>query len=213
MKRREYSYIGGLLFILLYFCDARAYDFMDRSRGEVLYFNIVSSAERTCELTHGDAGETYEGRSYTIPRSVRYRRHSYRVVAVGKEAFAGCNNLTNITFHSHITRIDSAAFSGSLSLSRLRLPSKLKEIGSMAFYGCSSLSYVEIPASVEQIGEGAFSNCSGVVDITVDDKNRRYSDAKGSSCIIDTKTHSLIQGCSGTEIPSDITSVGAYAFA
>ena len=211
-KKHTYLQIGGFLLILLFFYDARAYDFADRSRGVVLYYNILSSTDRTVELTHGDLGNSYEERSYTIPRCVRHKGKRYRVVAVGKRAFARCNNLTNITFHSHITRIDSAAFIGCVSLWKLNLPKHLTYIGDRAFYGCESLSYVEIPRKVDHIGMAAFSQCPEVVDIMVDDRNNRYSDSGGNSCIVDHTTHTLVQGCANTTIPGDVISIAGHAF-
>ncbi len=190
-----------------------AYDFADRSRGVTLYYNILSEAERTVELTHGDLGNLYEERSYTVPRCVRHKGKRYRVTAIGKRAFARCNNLTNITFHSHITRIDSAAFIGCLSLWKLKLPKDLTHIGERAFYGCESLAYVEIPRKVGHIGTAAFSQCPEVVDIIVDDHNDRYSDGGGNSCIIDKKTHVLVQGCGNTIVPEDVTTIAGLAFA
>lgn len=213
MKNRlTYIQIGGFLLALLFFCDAWGYDFSERSRGVMLYYNIVSQSERTVELTHGGLENAYEERSYTIPRSVRYKGKRYRVVGVGKRAFARCNNLTSITFSGHISRIDSAAFIGCVSLWKLRLPEKLNYIGDRAFYGCKSLAYVEIPRYVEHIGTAAFSSCTEMVDILVDDRNVRYSDAGGNSCILDKPSHTLLQGCVNTVVPEETTSIGAYAF-
>lgn len=212
-NKNTYLRIGGFLLILLFFYNAHAYDFADRSRGAVLYYNILSQADRTVELTHGGLENAYEERSYTIPRCVRHNGKRYRVVAVGKRAFARCNNLTNITFHEHITRIDSAAFIGCVSLWKVTFPSKLSYIGDRAFYGCESLSYVEIPRRVEHIGVAAFSLCPQVVDIMVDDRNSRYTDSGGNSCIVERQTHTLIQGCANTVIPNDVTSIANQAFA
>ena len=154
----------------------------------------------------------YEERSYTVPRCVRYRGKRYRVVAIGERAFARCNNLTSITFNSHITRIDSAAFVGCLSLSKVKFPKKLTFIGDRAFYGCESLVWVDIPSRVEHIGTAAFSQCPSLADITVSDKNNRYTDKEGSSCIVERSSRVLIQGCSNTIIPDDITAISDYAF-
>lgn len=211
-SKHIYRQIGGLLLILLSFCKVHAYDFADRSRGVTLYYNILSQAERTVELTHGGLENAYEERSYTIPRSVRHKGKRYRVVGVGKRAFARCNQLTSITFSNHITRIDSAAFIGCVSLWKVRFPEKLSYIGDRAFYGCESLTYVEIPRRVEHIGTAAFSSCTAMVDILVDDRNVRYSDAGGSSCILDKQNHTLVQGCENTVVPEETTVIGAYAF-
>lgn len=205
--------VGGLTWFLLFFCvyNAHAYDFMDRSRGLKLYYNIVSEESKTVEVTRGEDWERYEG-NYTIPRVVRHNGKRYRVVAIGKRAFADCDELRNITFSSNITRIDSAAFSHCESLTRLKLPQGLKYLGDHAFAFCS-FPYVRIPASVNHIGRGCFSYCQYVVDIMVDENNTIYSDGGGCSCIINKTLGILIQGCDGTIVTDEVRQIGDEAFA
>ncbi len=203
--------IGGFLLSLLFFLDASAYDFVERSRGMRIYYSVVSEESRTVEVARGDEWDLYEG-SYTIPRVVTHKGKRYRVVAIGKRAFADCDEVRNITFPSNITRIDSAAFSHCESLTRLNLPPKLKYIGDHAFAFCS-FPYVKIPASVNHIGRGVFSYCPYVVDILVDEKNSTYTDGGGCSCIIDKTFNTIIQGCAGTIVSNDIRRIGDEAFA
>lgn len=212
-RLKTYNFIktGGFLFALLFFSNVHAYDFMDRSRGVRLYYNILSDQERTVEVTHGEDWEPYEG-NYTIPRSVRHNGKRYRVVAIGKRAFAGCGEVRNVTFNSNITRIDSAAFCRCTALTRLRLPERLKYVGDYAFAYCG-FPYVNIPAAVNHIGKGAFSYCQYVVDILVDDKNAKFTDSNGSSCIVDQNTMTLVQGCSGTIVPDRVKRIADEAFA
>ncbi len=205
--------VGGLAMFLLFFCSSTswAYDFVDRSRGVKIYYTVVSEENRTVEVARGDEWERYEG-NYTIPRVVRHNGKRYRVVAIGKRAFAGCDELRNITFSSNITRIDSAAFSHCESLTRLNLPPQLKYLGDHAFAFCA-FPYVKIPASVSHIGKGCFSYCQYVVDILIDEKNTTYSDGGGCSCIIDKTSDRLVQGCSGTIIPDMVRRIDDEAFA
>lgn len=220
LKRKtiKTKHSGGLpRILLLLLClfalvtDAFSYDFYERSRGQLLFFNILSAEEHTCEVTFGDPGSHYEG-SYTIPRSVRHQGRRYQVTAVGKRAFKDCTSLTGITIPANITRIDSAAFSGCSGIYRLRLPKQLTYLGEMAFYGCSALSYVEIPASVGFVGAGAFGDCESLMDINVADGNTRYSDMDGSGCVVDLKTHVLVQASGSAVIPKNVVEIGAYAF-
>jgi len=176
-----------------------------------IYYTILSEESRTVEVARGDEWERYEG-NYTIPRVVRHNGKRYRVVAIGKRAFADCDQLRNITFSSNITRIDSAAFSHCESLTRLNLPPKLKYIGDHAFAFCS-FPYVKIPPLVNHIGRGAFSYCPYVVDILVDEKNTTYTDGDGCSCIIDKTFNSILQGCAGTILTDDIRRIADEAFA
>ena len=201
-----------MVFLLFFWVgDASAYDFMERSRGVKLYYNVLSEDTKTVEVTRGEEWERYEG-NYTIPRVVRHNGKRYRVVAIGKRAFADCDELRNITFSSNITRIDSAAFSHCESLTRLKLPQGLKYLGDHAFAFCS-FPYVRVPASVSHIGRGCFSYCQYVVDIIVDEKNTTYTDGGGCSCIISKALGILIQGCEGTIVPDDVRQIGDEAFA
>ena len=70
--------------------------------------------------------------SLVVPAKIKGRP----VVALGKEAFWGCDELTEIT-----------------------LPDGLKVVGDEAFAQCSQLTKLTLPASVESIGESAFFNC------------------------------------------------------
>lgn len=105
------------------------------------------------------------------------------VTKIGKQAFAKCASLKNITIPASVTNFDSAfymsgienvtiasgvktvsskAFEGCTSLANVSIPSSVTSIGAGAFYGCSSLGEIEIPASVTSIGNLAFEGCRNV---------------------------------------------------
>ena len=73
----------------------------------------------------------------TLPES--YKGEQY---VINKDAFYGCDSLTNVVIGDSVT-----------------------SIGDWAFYGCDSLTSVVIGNGVTSIGYGAFSICSSLTDV------------------------------------------------
>ncbi len=94
-----------LLSFLLAFLPmmASAYDF----EVDGLYFNILSSSEKTVEITSGD--ENYNLGEIILPSSVFYKNVEFCVVAIGPDAF------------------NSATFDG------ITIPASIKTVGNRAF--------------------------------------------------------------------------------
>lgn len=68
-----------------------------------------------------------------------------------------CINMTSVTLHDRVTKIDGNAFDACKQLTHIDLPEGLTHIGSWAF--CNTpLEKVSIPASVRRIEERAFNN-------------------------------------------------------
>ncbi len=112
------------------------------------------------------------------------------VTEIGREAFAGCTALSELSLGIGVESIGDLAFDRCESLAKLPLPQSIRNIGNTAFSGCRSLKEVvipdgtlsiggfafnccdnlctvDIPESVEKIGEGAFHNCNAIVRINV----------------------------------------------
>lgn len=70
----------------------------------------------------------------------------YYITTIGPDAFSGCENLKELTFHTR---------------------SQINTICKNAFYQCSGLSEITFPESVERIGDGAFSSCVSLTGITL----------------------------------------------
>ena len=150
-----------------------------------LYYNILSSEDKTVEVTSG--GNGYSG-AVTIPGSVTYNSITYSVTSIGNYAFRFCFGLTSI-----------------------EIPSSVTSIGDEAFYYCY-LTSIEIPSSVTSIGDRAFSWCSGLTSIVVGDGNSVYDSRNNCNAIIETASNTLIVGCKNTIIPEGVTSIGDWAF-
>ena len=80
-------------------------------------------------------------------------------------------------------------------------------VGANAF--TASTTSVTIPYTVTDIAVCAFTNCIKLENITVSPRNPKYCVQDG--CLIDRDTHTLIAGCMGCVIPSDVTAIAPYA--
>ncbi|MBQ6829406.1 MAG: leucine-rich repeat domain-containing protein [Thermoguttaceae bacterium] len=126
--------------------------------------------------------------SLVVPAKIKGRP----VVALGKEAFWGCDELTEIT-----------------------LPDGLKVVGDEAFAQCSQLTEITLPASVESIGESAFFNCVKLENIDVSPENKNFRSVDGVLFSADGKTLVLYpRGKSGRQyaVPNGVERVGEGAF-
>lgn len=148
--------------------------------------------------------------------------------SIGKHAFEGCRNLTDVVISSGVTSIGEDAFEFCEKLTNTSISSILKEatsIGDHAFYGCTSLTSVEIPKSVISIDVAAFGGCSNLTSvkilgtITSIAKSTFVSCGKLSDFAIPVSVTSIgdwaFQGCSelaDIKIPEKVTSIGNHAF-
>ncbi|MCR5655580.1 MAG: leucine-rich repeat domain-containing protein [Lachnospiraceae bacterium] len=107
-------------------------------------------------LYNGDGTLIYQvlaGRaknSYTMPNSVKQ---------IGKYAFWGCENLTNVGVSPNVYEIGDYAFSNASGLTSISLPYSVRRIGIKAFEDCTALTDCEIPVSVTKIAPTAFDGC------------------------------------------------------
>ena len=95
---------------------------------------------KTAEVIKKSGG--YEG-DVIIPETVVFNERTYRVISIGKEAFAFCDPLTSIT-----------------------IPNSVKSIGWKAFLDCEPLKEICIPNSVTTIGRHAFDGCDSLLSFT-----------------------------------------------
>ena len=100
------------------------------------------------------------------------------------------------------------------------------KIGHHAFQACLSLTSVAIPATVTVIENNLFDYCDALVGMTVDANNPVYDsrencnaiiakqpvDVNNNGQIISYIKDQLAFGCSGSVVPSSVTSIGPYAF-
>jgi len=118
------------------------------------------------------------------------------VTSIGENAFLRCTGLTAVSFPSSVTNIGNYAFEYCSGLTAVTLSPALTSIGGYAFHDCSGLTTVTIPGSVTSIGDGAFYSCSNLASVYMESPQPPSTgnypfDNVHSSCIIYVPT-----GCS-----------------
>ena len=102
------------------------------------------------------SGYTGAATELVIPAEVTNGSVTYKVTAIGAEAFQGKSTLTRVTMPEGVTTIEYDAFFCCTSLTNVIIPEGVTYIGPFAFSGCTSLKSVSLPASLTYIGTLAF---------------------------------------------------------
>ncbi|HEX9046444.1 MAG TPA: leucine-rich repeat domain-containing protein [Verrucomicrobiae bacterium] len=83
------------------------------------------------------------------------------VAAVGNSAFAYLP-ISSVVLPDSVGSIGDYAFAGCLDLTNITFGNQLGSIGKFAFDNCYNVSSVTFPGSLANLGEEAFANCSGL---------------------------------------------------
>lgn len=93
-----------------------------------------------------------EGGSIEIPSSIK----DVAIVAIGINAFAGNQDITEIKLPGSVELIDGSAFEECKKLERVEFAEGLLEISNDAFNSCTSLTDVKLPDSCTSVAMDAF---------------------------------------------------------
>lgn len=138
---------------------------------------------------------TGTGGAVTIPDTIC----DLPVTAIGREAFAGCTNMTGVM-----------------------IPNCVTNIGVWAFRDCTGLTRVTIPKSVTSLGayergwaSNPFGNCAKLTSIKVDAGNPVFSSDKDG--VVFNKQRSIVVCCPAGKagsyvVPDGVTAVAEGAF-
>ncbi len=102
-----------------------------------------------------------------IPAEVTHEGKTYKVTAIGAEAFRGNSTLTKVTIPEGVKTIGPNAFIGCTSLTSITIPDGVTRIESDAFSYCTSLTNVTIPEGVTYIRHRAFSGCTSLTSVSL----------------------------------------------
>ena len=177
-----------------------AYDF----EVDGFYYNIISTGDLTCEVTHsglGNQNELYTG-NIEIPATTNYRDKEWKVVAIGDSTFYNCSNLTKITLHTNIVSVGVSSFQNCKWLSGINLPESITSIGKYAFYGCEKLNSISLPPLIKTIEPHTFNNSINLEKISLPDS------------LIEIQDYALCNiGINSIELPKSVQKLGKMAFA
>lgn len=249
--------LGGLLFAgsqptfgssalpknaVLYVPEANVSQFDEIAKTQTVYgtFTVDGSDSRLHYYINSYAQaciapdfEAYSG-DITIPVEIT-RNQEYFVSEIGAGAFAGCKNLTSVTFAksagnpygSQIHTINNSAFAGCTGLTSdaITLPSSLLDMGNHVFTACGGLKTMSIPENVRAFGEYVFSKCTALTGVEFLNSptnlpNGTFMGCTGMRDYLLPKTLKKIGNLAfadcinliNTYIPQDVTSIGSEAY-
>lgn len=111
----------------------------------------------------GVASKKEKGKLKTLKiDTVKIKNVSYRITAIGNNAFAGCNALKSVTIGNYVTLIGKNAFKGDKNLQKLTITStKLTRIGSSAISGIANKAVIKVPKKQEKRYKKLFTAKTG----------------------------------------------------
>ena len=181
----------------------------------------VNPSERTAKLLEMD--EESAGKDYTVPSSIRFAGHLFRVTEIGASAFSekkvksvtlpmglksiGDNAfmssaISEISIPATVTNIGKGAFSNIPTLKTISVPNSVKTIGHSCFVACTGLTEVNLPARLEKLWNNMFSGCRSLTKVTLPQNIDK----------IDTGTFEDCKALAHIDLPQSVTTIGVNAF-
>lgn len=196
-----------------------AYD--NRMNVDGMWFEVTPS-ERTAKLLEMDNDES-TGKDYTVPSSIRFAGHVFRVTEIGGSAFyekkvksvtlpmglksIGVNafmssTISEINIPATVTNIGKGAFSNISTLKTISVPNSVKTIGHSCFVACTGLTEVKLPARLEKLENSMFRGCRSLTKVTLPQNIDK----------IDTGTFEDCKALTHIDLPQSVTTIGQNAF-
>lgn len=183
---------------------------------------IVTSVNRVLTRPRLRVSYNLSG-SVEIPSAFEHEGSVYFVEGTGEESFAGCSNITSITFpEMPLFEIGKKSFEGCSGITALSFPQAVR-LEESAFKGCTGLTSAHEPSNTYG---GSYENCSGIKSITFDDNtttipaNEFYGCTSLTKLVIPDEVKSIysraFQRCTGLKtltLGSSVTNIKTYAFA
>ena len=181
----------------------------------------VNPSERTAKLLEMD--DESAGKDYTVPSSIRFAGHLFRVTEIGASAFSekkvksvtlpmglksiGDNafmssTISEISIPATVTNIGKGAFSNIPTLKTISVPNSVKTIGHSCFVACTGLTEVKLPARLEKLWNNMFSGCRSLTKVTLPQNIDK----------IDTGTFEDCKALAHIDLPQTVTTIGLNAF-
>lgn len=195
-----------------------AYD--NRMNVDEMWFE-VNPSERTAKLIEMDDEST--GKDYTVPSSIRFAGHMFRVTEIGGSAFYE-KKVKSVTLPMGLKSIGVNAFMSS-TISEINIPATVTNIGKGAFSNISTLKTISVPNSVKTIGHSCFVACTGLTEVKLPARLEKLENAMFRGCRsltkvtlpqnidkIDTGTFEDCKALAHIDLPQSVTTIGQNAF-
>lgn len=181
----------------------------------------VNPSERTAKLIEMD--EESAGKDYTVPSSIRFGGHVFRVTEIGASAFNE-KKVKSVTLPMGLKSIGDNAFMSS-TISEINIPATVTNIGKQAFSNISTLKTISVPNSVKTIGRSCFVMCTGLTEAKLPARLEKLENAMFRGCRsltkvtlpqnidkIDTGTFEDCKALAHIDLPQSVTTIGLNAF-
>lgn len=147
------------------------------------------------------------------------------ITSLGKFAFYGCENLTDVVIPSGVTSIGQSCFQKCNKLTEIVIPDGVMEIGFYAFAWCGSLTTITMPRIMSKIGEAAFLHCDNLESIKIPIGITEIGSDTFSNCYslknveipygVTRINNNVFRACTSmtsVTIPEGVTHIGSRAF-
>lgn len=181
----------------------------------------VNPSERTAKLLEMD--EESAGKDYTVPSSIRFGGHVFRVTEIGASAFNE-KKVKSVTLPMGLKSIGDNAFMSS-TISEINIPATVTNIGKGAFSNIPTLKTISVPNSVKTIGHSCFVMCTGLTEAKLPARLEKLENAMFKGCQsltkvtlpqnidkIDTGTFEDCKALAHIDLPQSVTTIGLNAF-
>lgn len=121
---------------------------------------------------------------------------------IGKLAFAGCNNLTEVTFPGGVTEIEERAFIECNGLTTVVIPDSVTTIGMGVFAKCPALKTAVIGKGVTDLPYAIFNACSSLTDVTLSEGMEHIGESSFNRC----------SNLTSISLPESLKSISDFAF-
>lgn len=181
----------------------------------------VNPSERTAKLLEMD--EESAGKDYTVPSSIRFGGHVFRVTEIGASAFNE-KKVKSVTLPMGLKSIGDNAFMSS-TISEINIPATVTNIGKGAFSNIPTLKTISVPNSVKTIGHSCFVMCTGLTEAKLPARLEKLENSMFRGCRsltkvtlpqnidkIDTGTFEDCKALAHIDLPQSVTTIGLNAF-
>ena len=181
----------------------------------------VNPSERTAKLLEMD--DESAGKDYTVPSSIRFGGHVFRVTEIGASAFNE-KKVKSVTLPMGLKSIGDNAFMSS-TISEINIPATVTNIGKRAFSNIPTLKTISVPNSVKTIGLSCFVMCTGLTEVKLPARLEKLENSLFKGCrsltkvtlpqnidMIDTGTFEDCKALAHIDLPQSVTTIGLNAF-